>query len=93
MVMFLSNSFSGSAILSNSKIAFWDRLGFVMRYCTDEVGSTSAVLHFFTLKIDAIFENCRKNTEKTSLEFLILFGKSEVSSKILRLYLDQTNDL
>jgi hypothetical protein len=37
MVKFLSNSFNGTDIIFNSKISFWDRLGFVIRYCTDDV--------------------------------------------------------
>ena len=77
---FLSCDFQGEETMKDSKIAFFDRIAYVIRFCSPS--------------LKEILEHCEEYAiSNSAIEFVILFGKQKKTEELLRAYIDQSRDI
>lgn len=77
---FLSGDFDLLDIMKDSRIAIFDRLGFLLRFGTPQVRQVLDQVADYAIAEGAI-------------EFIVIFGSSEKTISILQSFLDKTSDI
>lgn len=77
---FMTNDYDIMEILKDSRIAINDRLAFLLRFQTSKISDVCSELekHAF---------------DTASIEFIVLFGDSELSFLLIQQYIDKTSDI